>query len=556
MLVSERVARPGASSGAAQRLPEREPVPLGERLDAVDRTVADPPLGGVEDPAQRHLVGRVGQHPQVGQGVADLAALVEAHPADDLVGLPGPDEHLLEHPRLRVGPVEDRHVRGAAPAVDQRVDLLGDEAGLVALVVGDVPDDPLAVAGVRPQPLGLAALVVADHRVGGVQDGLGRAVVLLEQDRGGVREVLLEVQDVADVGAPERVDRLVRVTHDHELGRLDPLGGQPVAGGGQRLVHLVGAELVDQRVLRVVGVLVLVDEDVTEPATVGLPHLGEGLEQVHGHHDQVVEVERVRLAQPPLVERVRRGVRLLELVLRVLRGLVGVAQLVLVVGHPVQHRVGLVALGVQVEVLADQRHQALLVGGVVDGEVRLVAELVDLLAQDPHARGVEGRDPHDPGALADEVLDPLLHLRRGLVGERDREDRPRVRLALGDQPGDPPGEHPGLARPGAGDDQQRRALVDDGGALGLVETLEELVAGGAAARGAGLLARADVVEAGDREGHAHVRPTLRGGADGPIRSRWSVSGRPSARRRRPGGRGSSRRAPRWRAAAARPPRAR
>ena len=43
------------------------------------------------------VVGGVDQHPEVGQRVADLLALVEAHPAaDDLVGLAGADEHLLE----------------------------------------------------------------------------------------------------------------------------------------------------------------------------------------------------------------------------------------------------------------------------------------------------------------------------------------------------------------------------------------------------------------------------------------------------------------------------
>ena len=100
---------------------------------------------------------------------------------------------------------------------------LGDEPRLVVLVVGDVADDPRAVAGVGPEALRLAALVVADHGVGGVEDGLGRAVVLLEQDRGGVGEVLLEVEDVADVGAAEGVDRLVGVADDHQLGRRDPL---------------------------------------------------------------------------------------------------------------------------------------------------------------------------------------------------------------------------------------------------------------------------------------------------------------------------------------------
>ena len=47
-----------------------------------------------------------------------------------------------------------------SPRSDERVDLLGDESGFVVLVVGDVADDQLALAGVGPQPL-LAATRVA-----------------------------------------------------------------------------------------------------------------------------------------------------------------------------------------------------------------------------------------------------------------------------------------------------------------------------------------------------------------------------------------------------------
>ena len=351
------------------------------------------------------------------------------------------------------------------------------------LVVGDVAHDPLAVAGVGPQPLGLAALVVADDAVGRGEDGLGRAVVLLEQDRRGVREVLLEVEDVADVGAAEGVDRLVGVTHDHQLGRRHPLA----LGPGGLLLQRVGAQLVDQRVLRVVGVLVLVDQHVPEASAVGLLDLREGLEEVDRGHDQVVEVEGVGLAQAPLVERVRRRVGLLELVARLGGGQLGVAQLVLVVAHPVQQRAGLVALGVQVEVLDDQGHQPLLVLGVVDGEVglpgaALALEGADLLTQDAHAGGVERGDPHDPGAATHQLLDALLHLGRGLVGEGDGQDRAGVRLALGDRPGDATGEHPGLARARAGDDEQRGTGVHHRGPLGLVEAVEQGV-GRRAARG-------------------------------------------------------------------------
>ena len=231
-----------------------------------------------------------------------------------------------------------------------------------------------------------------------------------------------------------------------------------------------------------VGVLVLVDQHVPEPAPVDLPHVGELLEQVDGEHDQVVEVECVGLPQPLLVQLVRRRVGLLELVLHVAGGVVLVAQLVLVVGDPVQQRAGLEPLRVEVELLGDVGHQSLLVGRVVDRERRLVGDSPevqrgDLLAQDADAGGVERRDPHDPGPPADQLLDPVLHLGRGLVGEGDGQDRSGVRLALADQPGDPTGQHPGLAGARARDDEQRAALVDDRGALGLVEPLEQLLVG-------------------------------------------------------------------------------
>ena len=72
-----------------------------------------------------------------------------------------------------------------------------DPRGLVALVLGVVADDAVAGAELAPQLLVLAARVVGDDRVGGVEDGLRAAVVLVEHDRGDVVERLLELRDVA-----------------------------------------------------------------------------------------------------------------------------------------------------------------------------------------------------------------------------------------------------------------------------------------------------------------------------------------------------------------------
>ena len=101
-------------------------------------------------------------------------------------------------------------------------------------------------------------------------------------------EVPLELQDVADVRAAERVDRLVLVADDAD-------------------VPVLAAEQLEEAVLRVVRVLVLVDEDVAEGLAPALERLGEALEDLHREHEQVVEVDGVRGVQAPLVELVGLG---------------------------------------------------------------------------------------------------------------------------------------------------------------------------------------------------------------------------------------------------------
>ena len=93
--------------------------------------------------------------------------------------------------------------------------------------------------------------VLLDEAVGRVGDGLGGAVVALELKGLDVGVELLQPQDVVDVGSAEAVDTLGIVAHD-----------------AQAVIFL--AQLVHNQVLREVGVLVLVNEDVAEKLLVAL----------------------------------------------------------------------------------------------------------------------------------------------------------------------------------------------------------------------------------------------------------------------------------------------
>ena len=81
-----------------------------------------------------------------------------------------------------------------------------------------------------------------------------RTIILFQADNFGRGKIPFEFEDVADVGAPPRIDRLVFITD----------GANVAAFSGEHAHEFV---------LRTVGVLILVDEQILEPAIVVIEHL-------------------------------------------------------------------------------------------------------------------------------------------------------------------------------------------------------------------------------------------------------------------------------------------
>ncbi len=427
----------------------------GPRPQAVDRRGAQPAPRHVGDAPGGDLVGRVGHHAQVGEDVLHFAAVVEAGAADHAVRHLGPDQGLFEGPALRIGAEEDGDV-AVADALDppQPADLGSQPGGLVVLVLGPVAAQLLADVAVGPQRLRHPGGVVGDDGVGGVQDGAGGTVVLLERHDRGAGKGVLELDDVGDVGAAPAVDGLVEVAHRAHL------------------VVLTGDHH-HQVVLGAVGVLVLVDQDVAEPAAVALQHVGEAAEQVDGDHQQVVEVHGRGSQQALLVSGVHLGDAPVEDGDGARRERLEVDKVGLGRRDGTLHGAGRDLLGVDPQLLLHLLHQPAAVGVVVDGERAAVPEPPGVSPEDPDAGRVERGHPHGLRRRADQLGQPVLHLRGSLVGEGDGQDLVGCGIPGGDQVGDAPSEHPGLARAGAGDHQQRAATVCHRPPLGLVQPLQE-----------------------------------------------------------------------------------
>ena len=131
-------------------------------------------------------------------------------------------------------------------------------------------------------------VVEADEAVRRVEDRRERAVVPAQHDGPRAAVALAELEDVADRGAPEVVDRLVVVADDRHVAV--PLGEQR-----------------DELRLGAVGVLELVDQDVPEPRLDVLARRRRLADEPQGKCDLVAEVDRAVLAQERLVAGVGAG---------------------------------------------------------------------------------------------------------------------------------------------------------------------------------------------------------------------------------------------------------
>src|SRR5690606_29832877 len=151
--------------------------------------------------------------------------------------------------------IQDCHVVPARlVALGQRGGDGGDAFGLVLGLLAFQYADRRAFRVITPQLLFVQVRVVGDQLVGRAQDALAAAVVLLQLDHAQVGPVAAELVDVLGVGAAPGVDRLVVVAHAGDAAAL--------AGEGFQ-----------QAVLRVVGVLVFVHQQVAQALAPGVAAL-------------------------------------------------------------------------------------------------------------------------------------------------------------------------------------------------------------------------------------------------------------------------------------------
>ena len=209
---------------------------------------------------------------QIGECILDFGALEKAQAAVDLVGDPRREKHFFEDARLGVGAIKDGELTAIATAGHPVFDALQHEFGFVTFVEGSVELDRVAAFAARPKIFTESPAVVGDQRVGGIEDGAGGAIVLLEAHQFGMRKITPEGLQIFDTCTAPAVNRLV-VVADDEWRTL---------GAGEQF---------GPAILNGVGVLKLVDQHVPKAAPIVAEQLGVIAPEFEGTQQQFGEID-------------------------------------------------------------------------------------------------------------------------------------------------------------------------------------------------------------------------------------------------------------------------
>ena len=247
-----------------------------------------------------------------------------------------------------------------------------------------------------------------------------------------------KVEQVRDLGPAPAVDALVIIANDAK-------------------VSVFAGEEMNQIELSRIGILIFINHHVTELVAAGGEHIGMIAKQLQGKDQQIVEIDRVARAQSTLVARQnvfgeRFGTFIGESS--------GFDSSAFEPADETENGVGIDLFAFRRDLAQKFFHNAELFGFVVDHEIFLVAEFLDVLAENSGAERMKGRNrwPSAPSLAfgrsrtRHQLADALLHFARGFVGECNGKNLV-ARNSPCDHVRDPIGDDARFARARARQDQ-------------------------------------------------------------------------------------------------------
>ena len=227
----------------------------------------------VDDAAQAQIIRPVVNDAEIGQHIFDFGPVEESGASDNPIWNAVAFQRIFQGVGLGIGTVKNGKVPHSLTTGGGQ-NLTGNEICLRHFVRCLIHHNGRAVSVGCPQLLSLPAQVVGNHRIGRIQNGLGGAIVLLQANGSAATILLFEAENVFDGGTAEAVNTLVIVSHHADI-------------------LMATCQCRCKKVLQMVGVLVLVHQDIAEFLLIVSPDILVLQQQLDGDVNDVVKIQGV-----------------------------------------------------------------------------------------------------------------------------------------------------------------------------------------------------------------------------------------------------------------------
>ena len=315
----------------------------------------------------------------------DLGALEKAQAAIDAVRHAGIEQRGFHDPALCVAAVEQRDFLSRGAIAHQLLHLIDKPLRLGKVAGRFIDPHRLTRTGFSAQVFTQALAVVADQLIGRIENIAEAAVVALKLDLVLDIKLAHKVGHVADARTAKGVNALVVITHRHHRAawhRVGPL----------RRIGALPRQHLDPRILQLVGVLKLVNQNVPKAPLVVLCYLRVVSEQLVAAQHQFTKIHHTLALALLLIERINLYFFAAFFVTH--GHIFGTLAVFLAAGNEVHQWLGRKALVIDVELLAEPLDGRELVLSIQNLEGRRqVGELV-VRAQKAVAQTMKSANPH------------------------------------------------------------------------------------------------------------------------------------------------------------------
>ena len=400
----QRAIRIGIGKDAVQRLSLCICQPLG----CFNGLCSQPTGRIVDNPFQPEIIGTVVDDTQVAEHILDFRPVEEAGASDDTVGDSVALQGKFHGVGLGVCPVQNGVVPKTLPP-GQTNDLPGNIVALASFIAGFVHGDGVSCGIGCPELLALSTKVVGYYGVGCIQNRLCGTIILFQTNHAASFVLAFKVENVLNGCPPEAIDTLVVIAHHADI-LISPCQ--------QR----------GQQILGVVGVLILIHQNIAEFPLIVAAHILMLCQKADGDVDDIVKIQSVVFLQPGLVLHIGLSNMQRPEVAGLLcpfQHLLGRNHFVLLLTDGAEDILGREGLVIQSHVSDDLLHDAGRIIGIIDGKAPGKAHTLDIPSENPAAGGVKGHGPDVFRLTPQKIGQTLLHFICCLIGEGNGQNAPR-----------------------------------------------------------------------------------------------------------------------------------